>query len=370
MEFIIKFGNTKVKLIGKDEFIGNIKKELSLFIEKDNNYDLVCNIISSKDSFNYDYDNFYVFEKNKPKKDPWRISYQLMIPKKNVTPFIFYMIVDEKTFSFEPTSFKDYIGESVWRIVENTWMSRKDALNYEIISQIIESICLLYKPDECPLVHSAGMRLNGKGVLISGEGGVGKTTTSLQLILSEKDCLFINDDVALLEKNGDLCFYPRKIMIYRYNIKGFSPLKLNLVRNQSVLDRLHWMLHNFDNLFWRARRRISAENLFGRDKVSYEKTSLNYIFFLERTVKNKIEYQEMSNDEFSNRMARIMIEEKKPFSLFLFEKTNINRDYWIRKYCDSLLMRLEKQNTKIIKISIPSNVEYKCIANLIKKITK
>ena len=81
-----------------------------------------------------------------------------------------------------------------------------------------------------------------------------------------------------------------------------------------------------------------------------------------------MEYQELSKDKFTNRMARIMIEEKKPFSLFIFEKTHINQDNWIRQYSNSLLMRLEKQNTKIIKISVPSNVEYKCIANSIKKI--
>jgi hypothetical protein len=94
MEFIIKFGDIEVKLIGKDEFIGNIKNELSLFLKEDNKYDLLFHIISSKDSFNIDYDNFFIFEKNKPKKDPWRISYQLMIPKKNVKPIIFYMIID------------------------------------------------------------------------------------------------------------------------------------------------------------------------------------------------------------------------------------------------------------------------------------
>lgn len=79
------------------------------------------------------------------------------------------------------------------------------------------------------LLHAAAIGVNGKGVLLAGKGGKGKSTLSLCCLLDGMD--FVADDYTVIPSKGPLCAMPL------YSIAGINPdmlAKLLLPSNISV----------------------------------------------------------------------------------------------------------------------------------------
>jgi hypothetical protein len=70
----------------------------------------------------------------------------------------------------------------------------------------VRAIALAVKSKNTSLVHAAAVGLNGKGALICGRGGQGKSTLSISALLDGFQ--YVSDDYLILKKTRELCAYP------------------------------------------------------------------------------------------------------------------------------------------------------------------
>lgn len=81
-------------------------------------------------------------------------------------------------------------------------MPMLDTMVYLTVQQTISSFLLLHG---AALMHSAGLSVNGKGVLLSGRSGVGKSTMTAHLQhLAESVTVLSEDMPALIQQDGCL----------------------------------------------------------------------------------------------------------------------------------------------------------------------
>lgn len=83
-------------------------------------------------------------------------------------------------------------------------------------------------------IHSGGIQnpISKEVTLIIGSGGVGKTTTTLSLV-SEKNVLFIGDDVIIVDTSKNVYPIFRKINIYKYH--------MHLLPLDEQFKKKHWI---------------------------------------------------------------------------------------------------------------------------------
>lgn len=161
-------------------------------------------------------------------------------------------------------------------------------------------------------LHAGGVERDGKAVLFTGWGGVGKTTATLKLVL-ERGYRFISDDLAVISSDG--CAYrgPKKLQVYGYNLVGEPILARRLMRGRGPLDRTSW-----NRKLRRAgpsgvRRRTSAEKLLGSERVASE-AEISALVLIERgDVRNAV-HTDLDTDRFAARSAATVVRELSPFS--------------------------------------------------------
>lgn len=90
-------------------------------------------------------------------------------------------------------------------------------------------------------VHGVALEVRGRGILITGASGIGKTTTALRAV--SKDCLWIADDLAVIKKKqtGELIIsgHPKIKKLVHTPRRGIMPvdsmLKLPQVKDKTRL---------------------------------------------------------------------------------------------------------------------------------------
>lgn len=77
---------------------------------------------------------------------------------------------------------------------------------------------------EMSVVHSAGIELDGKGIIFPGLGGVGKTllVSELRKLVGSK---FFGDDYVIVDRNSNMLCYPSDFSIYDYHLDMFPELR-------------------------------------------------------------------------------------------------------------------------------------------------
>ncbi|MFL6139096.1 MAG: glycosyltransferase [Frankiaceae bacterium] len=103
------------------------------------------------------------------------------------------------------------------------------------------------------LLHSACLRLDDRGVLVSARTDTGKTGTVLRLV-RDKGALFLSDDMTILEPDGLALCYPKPLTISSHTLQALDVSELG--RRESVWLRVQSRLHS------KGGRRIGA--LLGR----------------------------------------------------------------------------------------------------------
>lgn len=106
------------------------------------------------------------------------------------------------------------------------------------------------------LVHaSALVKPSGRGVLILGWGGAGKTSASTSLYLRKgSGWRYMSDDLAIVGSDGTLFRSPVPLNVFPYNTDLLPALDAFVRGQAGVADRLHWTL----------RRRILGRNRVAR----------------------------------------------------------------------------------------------------------
>lgn len=151
----------------------------------------------------------------------------------------------------------------------------------ERICQILYETCIypaIFMRDDYCLIHSSGFSYKDKeAILLGGTGGVGKTSLELEISKSN-DFGFLNDDIAILQDDGNIhpnLAWPK---IYGYNLKNNKHVKKAIFKNRTLDDRFAWFLKQ---IIWgtnKVRRIISPDILFKRKTSTNPLPFKKYIF--------------------------------------------------------------------------------------------
>lgn len=97
------------------------------------------------------------------------------------------------------------------------------------------------------LVHASSLvGPDRSGMMVSGEGGAGKTSGSAALYLgSPERWRFMSDDLAVLDAQGEVHFSPLPLNVFPYSTRTFPPLHERVVQPMTISDRLQWRIRGF-----------------------------------------------------------------------------------------------------------------------------
>ena len=113
-------------------------------------------------------------------------------------------------------------------------------LNDHLLESRIKAV-LREKIKNCITVHGVALEVRGRGILITGASGIGKTTAALRAV--SKDCLWIADDLAVIKKRqtGQLIIsgHPKIKKLFHTPRRGIMPvdsvLKLSQIKDKTRL---------------------------------------------------------------------------------------------------------------------------------------
>jgi hypothetical protein len=118
-------------------------------------------------------------------------------------------------------------------------------------------------------VHASGLKNGDRTVAFMAWGGVGKTSVMLKL-MERGAWKFLSDDLMIVDDDGNVYVTPKRMQIYAYNLTNEPTLRGSLLDGRSVLDRLQFGVRERLLGSSKARRRVSASELFGKDRVASE----------------------------------------------------------------------------------------------------
>lgn len=171
---------------------------------------------------------------------------------------------------------------------------------------LITGVVLSEKGVGCYL-HASSMEKDGKGVALIANGGIGKTTSMLHLV-SRKGWRYLSDDIALLDRRGDLVRTPLRMQVYAYNLPGNDGLRHELMKGRSLLDKIAWWARLQIKGVHRTRRRVTADELFGSDKVA-EAANCSSLLFMERMFIDKVRIEKCGSDYILSKLLNLMPKE-------------------------------------------------------------
>lgn len=166
-----------------------------------------------------------------------------------------------------------------WRRLLRRSLSMEFPTVFDDVVQLIHELVLIpsvYLHEDLALVHAAAIERNGKAILFSGTGGVGKSSTVLHFS-KISGCAFISDDICVVSASGEVFPNMAWPKIYAYNVTDAYSKNLAL-ENRSVISRLHFSLRNALGLS--ARRKVDPRRLY--DRVVSSSAQLGGVLFLKR----------------------------------------------------------------------------------------
>jgi hypothetical protein len=171
-------------------------------------------------------------------------------------------------------------------------------------------------------VHSAGIELNGRGLVIPAFGGAGKTILMSSLRFME-DFKFFGDDFIILNKEGEMYPYPSDFSIYPYHIPLFPELKNSVsgayLRRRGMF-KIFYDIKRAINFFgkrvmglghplfrsWLATYvKVPTVELISRNKIGSPQKIFSGIF-LERYSGNEVIISPIKIEELTNRICGIL----------------------------------------------------------------
>lgn len=159
-------------------------------------------------------------------------------------------------------------------------------------------------------VHASSFERDGRGVVMAAWGGVGKTTAMLKLV-GENGWRFLSDDLGLVDDAGTLWRTPKRMQVYAYNLEGQPQLYRTLMGQRSLLDRAAWHVRRATGGLDKVRRRVSAEELFGPERVASQ-ARLTQVFAMERADVPTVRIEAIDTREVVRRATATMMREVQP----------------------------------------------------------
>jgi len=171
---------------------------------------------------------------------------------------------------------------------------------------LVSGVVILEKKLGCYL-HASSMAKDEKGVAFVASGGIGKTTSMLHLV-SRKGWRYLSDDIALLDGSGKLVRTPLRMQVYAYNLLGNDGLRHDLMKGRSISDKTAWRARLHIKGMHRTRRRVTANQLFGSDKVA-KSENCDVLFFVERLFISEAKIDKCDSNYILDKLINLMPKE-------------------------------------------------------------
>lgn len=162
---------------------------------------------------------------------------------------------------------------------------------------------------ERALIHCSSIACGNKIIFLGGTGGVGKTSTLIELG-REKKVSFVCDDILVIDKENfyENYAYPK---IYAYNTIGDKKLEQEILKKEGILSKLHWMMMKKINPA-RVRRKILPEEFY---KIKdFNKKNMNKIYIiLSRGNYEKMQLKSLERNNAKEITKHIILTEYKKY---------------------------------------------------------
>lgn len=199
------------------------------------------------------------------------------------------------------------------RLADWNYLSPHETLAKNFIYSVFDYLSQLVQlPLGQTYLHASAIELEGKGVLLAGWGGVGKSSTMLKLVL-EKGWRYLSDDLVVLDQAGRIWLSPKNLQVYAYNLADQRALESALFDERAILDRAAWGWRRRVYGPGAVRRRVSPETLFGTRRVAKE-AELALALFMDRTDQQDFSVVPISQGEAADRAAMTLLNELQPLT--------------------------------------------------------
>lgn len=178
------------------------------------------------------------------------------------------------------------IVEEAFRTINRSYIYRSQNLAKVILYNDIEPLvhqALL--EDGAGFIHASCVSRDGRGLVLSGWGGAGKTSAAANLI-ETGGWNFVSDDLCLVSSDSLSQPYLKRIQLYPYNIDPQNEQRP--LEDASFRDRLNWRLRMTVLGKKSVRRRISPSN---RYPVSDHDVNLSALIYLIREDRRDLTYE-------------------------------------------------------------------------------
>lgn len=200
---------------------------------------------------------------------------------------------------------KPTITEAGLRFLNRSYIWRYQNLAKILLYNVVEPIihgALLAK--RSAFLHSSAVAYEDRGILITGSGGAGKTST-METLMSWSECEFVADDLCLVTGEGYVYPYLKRVQIYPYNLTEEG--KEIVTEEDPVGTRLQWEARGILKGKDGVRRRVSPKQRY--ENIREGRTVIDEVFFLQRAPVKSINIQQLDLEEFAHRSVAVIAEE-------------------------------------------------------------
>jgi len=121
-------------------------------------------------------------------------------------------------------------------LVRHDFLTQEEAIADAILTGLVEPFLYYRLPNEGhSLVHASAVS-NGLGILFYGSSNVGKTSMALHLV--KEGFEFFGDDLVILNENGRLLAYPKRIKLEAQHLPAYPALTSRIGSTMNPVKRL------------------------------------------------------------------------------------------------------------------------------------
>lgn len=307
MNKILKVGPIKVKINGNDAITNQIIDELGQFVSESSlTIDIELEIHDSEKLESYS-PKYFSGGRSMHFNDS-----QYFVGTQNYFDYVVSNAFDDNPIKIDilikqkSLNFKQKI-KALKRVElsDLTSLIRSAILSYSLFWNVLQ-LALLKKG--CSFIHSAVISRNNRSVILAGSGGAGKTSICLEL-LKNSEIQYMSEDFGIVDSDGYAYFNPKSISLYKTDIAFGNPIAIKAIEN----------LPNKTKKKWDLLTKVSDENqivkippleLFGKERLS-ENAKIENALFMIRENCSEIHLEEISLDEYCERITNVTIREMK-----------------------------------------------------------
>lgn len=253
----------------------------------------------------------------------------------------------------------DRLLYSVIKQINWNYISRRRIVADNILYDLFEPILHQHLLEQgAGFLHSSSAVRNNDGVVFTGWGGAGKTSTCVQLV-KNYNWNFASDDLTLVSDHGEFVPYTKSMQIYPYNVEDETNV---IFESRGSLDRLQWDALQKLKGKKGVRRRVSPERYFGSVSQRKEPVSVATAVYLLREERDELVSVSESSEMLAQRASSTICHEFDEYMWLLRVMNAAAPGYFMsptefiensRRVYQSFFEEVE--NTKLIRVPIKTS---------------